>query len=93
MTDYQLYKFEADWCGPCKQQTNLLEESNFEDEYSDTVELIHVDVDENPDLSNRFSVKSIPTMILIKGDLETDDFSIVDRFTGVTQVGDITSKL
>ncbi len=59
-----LVDFYATWCGPCKMQSPILHE--FKEEVNDKVEIIKVDVDQNPDIAKEFGILSIPTLLLIK---------------------------
>lgn len=59
-----LVDFWAEWCGPCRMIAPALEELNNE---LDGVEIVKVNIDENPDAPGRYGVMSIPTMILFKG--------------------------
>lgn len=69
-----LVDFHADWCGPCKMITPILQE--LAEEYDGKVDIVKVNVDEESDLAQRFSVMSIPTLILFK------DGQILGRKTG-----------
>ena len=69
-----LVDFWAEWCGPCKTLSPLLE--RLTDEADGAFELAKVDVDANQELSTQFMVQSIPTIVAIKNGRE------VDRFTG-----------
>ncbi|MFC6990126.1 thioredoxin [Haloplanus sp. GCM10025708] len=80
----RLMDFYADWCGPCKTQDPILEELEADYEH---VSFEKIDVDENQDVANQYSVRSLPTLIV-----ENDD-GVVDRFVGVTQREDIESAL
>lgn len=71
----KLLQFKAVWCNPCKMQTKEFEENPVD------VELVPIDVDEDDkDLATKYSVRSIPTMILIG-----DDGQVFNRWTGVTK--------
>jgi thioredoxin len=59
-----LIDFWAEWCGPCKAITPMLNE--LAEEYRDKVTIVKLNVDENPRISQRFNVRSIPTLILFK---------------------------
>lgn len=58
-----LIDFYAEWCGPCKMQNLVLEEI-------DKCDIIKVDVDKFGDISNKFAILSIPTLVYIKGGIE-----------------------
>ena len=59
-----LIDFWAEWCGPCKAIAPMLNE--LAQEYRDKVTIVKLNVDENPKISLRFNVRSIPTLILFK---------------------------
>lgn len=54
--------FYADWCGPCHQQTPILEE--IAKEYGQ-IYVYKVDVDQSPEVARAFGVSSIPTLLFI----------------------------
>jgi len=58
-----LVDFWASWCGPCKMVAPVLEE--LAEEITD-VKIVKVNVDQQPDLAQKFQIMSIPTMVLIK---------------------------
>lgn len=55
--------FYADWCGPCKMVGPLVEELSEEEK---DVTFVKVNVDENPDIAQRYGIMSIPTLIAFK---------------------------
>lgn len=59
-----LVDFYATWCGPCKMQTPILHE--FKEELANKVNIVKVDVDQNPELASEYAVQSIPTLIMFK---------------------------
>ena len=59
-----LVDFWAEWCGPCKTLTPILEELSTE--MNGKIEIMKVNLDENQDLAMKFSIRSIPTLLLFK---------------------------
>ncbi|MBC6906532.1 thioredoxin [Saccharophagus sp. K07] len=60
-----LVDFYADWCGPCRTQTPILEA--VASEYAGKVDIVKLNVDQDAALSAQYNVRSIPTLILFKG--------------------------
>ena len=56
--------FWAEWCGPCKMIAPALEE--IAGEIGDKVDIVKLNIDENPDTPGRYGVRGIPTMLLFK---------------------------
>ena len=56
--------FWAEWCGPCKMVAPILDE--IAQEQGGKLAIAKLNVDDNPDIARRFSVMSIPTMIVFK---------------------------
>ena len=65
-----LLDFWAVWCGPCKALTPIMEELAVE--YEGKLKVGKVDVDNNQKLSEKYGVRSIPTMIIFKGGADVD---------------------
>jgi thioredoxin 1 len=59
-----LLDFWAEWCGPCKMIAPLLDE--VADKYEDKLDVVKLNVDENPNTAQKFGIRSIPTLILFK---------------------------
>mgnify|MGYP001064727796 FL=1 len=59
-----LVDFWAEWCGPCKMLTPILEE--ISNEMTKKVQIAKVNLDDNQDLAMQYSVRSIPTLLLFK---------------------------
>lgn len=56
--------FHALWCSPCKMQSPILKEVAAE--LGERVRVIKIDVDNNNQIASRFSVQSVPTIIIFK---------------------------
>ena len=64
--------FYADWCGPCKMVSPIVDEIAEE---RDDVKICKVNVDDAPEIAAMFGVQSIPTLVLIKNG-EVADVSV-----------------
>jgi thioredoxin 1 len=60
-----LVDFWAEWCGPCRAISPVLEELSTE--LAGKVKIVKLNIDQNPDTTVKYGVRSIPTMILFKG--------------------------
>lgn len=71
----RLLCFSAEWCAPCTTQHEILDE--LAEDVS--IEIEHIDVDENQQMANDYSVRGIPFMVL-----EDEDENIVASVQGLT---------
>jgi len=80
-----LVDFWAEWCGPCRMITPVLDQLSAE--YDGKVCIAKVNVDHAPALAEDYGVQSIPTLLVMKDGAE------VTRFIGVTSKGDLAAAL
>jgi thioredoxin 1 len=59
-----LVDFHADWCGPCKMQSPILQEVSAE--IDGKIRIVKIDVDKNPIVATQYQVSGVPTLILFK---------------------------
>ena len=59
-----LVDFWAEWCGPCKMLGPILEE--ISKDLKDKLQVVKVNLDDNQDLAMKYSIRSIPTLLLFK---------------------------
>ena len=80
-----LLDFWAEWCGPCKMIAPILDE--IAGEQAGKLTIAKLNVDDNPEISRRFDVMSIPTLILFK------DGKPEKRFVGAKGKGQLLEEL
>jgi len=80
-----LVDFWAEWCGPCKMIGPLVEE--LAGDYEGKAVVAKLNVDENPQVTARFGVRSIPTLLVFKNG------QIVDKQIGAVPKSVLASKL
>lgn len=80
-----LVDFYADWCGPCRAIAPIVEE--IAAEYAGKLKVAKLDTDKETELSMRYDVMSIPTLILFKGGRE------IERLIGAMPKRQLLSKL
>ena len=77
--------FWAEWCGPCKMLTPILEE--LSNEMKNEINVVKVNLDENQDLAMKYSIRSIPTLLLFK------DGQLIDTKIGLLPKSDLVEWL
>jgi len=82
---FVLVDFWATWCTPCRMIAPVIEK--ISEQYSEKITVAKVDVDQNQELSIRYGIQSIPTVILFK------DGKIAAKEIGVKPLNSFTSML
>ena len=78
--------FWAEWCGPCRMVGPIVEE--LANEYGEDQAIIgKVNVDENPEISMRFGIRNIPTILFLKNG------EVVDKQVGAVPKHQLEEKL
>ncbi|ABV74339.1 Thioredoxin [Rickettsia akari str. Hartford] len=65
-----LVDFWAEWCGPCKMLTPIIDE--ISKELKGKVKVLKMNIDENPNISSEYGIRSIPTIMLFKNGEQKD---------------------
>jgi len=77
--------FWAEWCGPCKRLSPLLDE--IAQEQNGKVKVVKVNVDQEAGLASKYGIQSIPTLIFFKGGTE------VGKHIGLSSKKDLLTKI
>lgn len=80
-----LVDFWAEWCAPCRMVAPVLEELVAES--AGALTLAKVNVDDNPGLAARYGIRSIPTILFMKGG------KVLDQVIGAVPKGQLRKKL
>ncbi|MEM7550031.1 MAG: thioredoxin [Bacteroidota bacterium] len=80
-----LVDFWAEWCGPCKMIAPVVEE--LAGDYDGKAVIGKVNVDENPNVSAKFGIRSIPTLLVFRNG------EIVDKQVGAVPKGVLAQKI
>ena len=77
--------FWAQWCGPCRAIGPVIEE--LATTYEGKAQIGKVDVDDNPELSQQYGIRSIPTILIMRGG------EVVDTIVGAPSKGTLVEKI
>lgn len=77
--------FWAEWCGPCRMITPIVEE--IAQEYKNKAIVGKVNIDNNPNVTMHFGIKNIPTLLFIKNG------ELVDKHVGIIRKPDLIKKI
>ncbi len=72
--EYSLLYFSASWCGPCKSMSPIVE--GISSMMSDRFNTVKIDIDSTPVIAANYGIRSVPTMMLVKGN------KIIDQRVG-----------
>ncbi len=78
-----LVDYWAEWCGPCKSIAPILDEVSKE--YEKKVKIAKLDVDQNQEISKKYAIRGIPTLMLFK------DGTVVATHTGALNKSQLTT--
>ena len=79
-----LIDFYADWCGPCKMQSPIIDQIAEE---NSNIKVGKINVDDNPELAEKYGIMSIPTLIII------ENGEVKNQFVGITSKDIILENL
>lgn len=80
-----LIDFYADWCGPCQTISPMI--NKVSRNFGDSVQVIKVNVDKSRPIAEKFNIRSIPTLVLLRGD------KVLWKNTGLITQKELSSKL
>ncbi|MGH7021457.1 MAG: thioredoxin [Brevundimonas sp.] len=77
--------FHAKWCGPCKAVAPAL--ADMAREFEGEIRIVKIDIDEEPELRDRYGVQGVPTFIILR------DGEVKERFSGNVTRGKLSSVI
>lgn len=80
--------FYADWCGPCKMMSPIID--SIAEELGDKIKIGKINTDENINLAGQYGVMSIPTILVIKnGEVAKSFIGVTDKETIISELNNI----
>ena len=80
--------FYADWCGPCKMMSPIID--SIAEELEDKIKIGKINTDENINLAGQYGVMSIPTILVIKnGEVAKSFIGVTDKETIISELNNI----
>jgi len=80
-----LVDFWAPWCGPCKMIAPVIEE--LAAEYAGRIKICKLNTDENPEVSSRYQIMGIPSLLFFKNGI------VADKIVGAASKGQIQKRI
>jgi thioredoxin 1 len=80
-----LVDFWAEWCGPCRVIGPLV--SEIAEDYKDKIIVGKLDVDSNPEVSSKYGIRNIPTVLFFKNGV------VADKQVGAVPKGNLVNKV
>jgi len=80
-----LLEFGATWCGPCKRMEPII--ARLEADFRGRVDVVRVDIDQQPDVARQYGVKEVPTVVIVRNG------ATVYRVAGVVPYETLAAKL
>ncbi len=80
-----LVDFWAEWCGPCRMIAPIVEELSHD--YEGKAVVVKVDVDNAPEISMKYGIRNIPTLLVLKNG------EVVDKHVGAAQKSVLAAKI
>lgn len=77
----RVIRFTAEWCGPCKQLTSMLKDVDV------IIPIDTIDIEENSEIASEFGIRSVPTLVMLDGNIE------VKRKVGLMDKKELTQWL
>mgnify|MGYP000846823914 CR=1 FL=1 len=79
-----LVDFYAEWCGPCKTLAPVLDE--LKEKYDNQINILKINIDDNPELASKYDIRSIPTLMIFK---RGENFQTMKGYMGKSKVEDL----